>query len=387
MKKQKICIVGGSLTGLVTAISLSSLNCEIDIITGNKRKDPITSRTIAVSESNLNFLKELNIFKNNSKDYWPCSIMKLYTETNGEKLSEIIEINKDKKKNNIFYILENSKLKMLMEKKIKNTKSITIRNNEKVYEIKNSGLLKSINLKKNDYKYNLIIICSGSNSELVKNIFNEQIIENSYNEISITTVLKHKPLRNNIARQIFLDKEILALLPISNNKTSVVWSVKKSLYEKNDNIIKKKINFYAKNYLKDIKFLNKIEYKDLNFLIRKKYYSDRILLFGDALHVVHPFAGQGFNMTLRDLSCLDKILLEKIELGLDIGSTDILFEFSKKRKPINFINSIGIDLIKKSFSIKEKPIKKVRNIILENINKNKLIKDIFYDIANEGIKF
>jgi len=70
-----------------------------------------------------------------------------------------------------------------------------------------------------------------------------------------------------------------------------------------------------------------------------------------------------------------------------IGSTDILFEFSKKRKPINFINSIGIDLIKKSFSIKEKPIKKVRNIILENINKNKLIKDIFYDIANEGIKF
>ena len=387
MKKQKICIVGGSLTGLVTAISLSSLNCEIDIITGNKKKNPTTNRTIAVSESNLDFLKELNIFKNNSKDYWPCSIMKLYTEVNGEKFSEIIEINKDKKKNNIFYILENSKLKMLMEKKIKNTKSITIRNNEKVSEIKNSGLLKSINLKKNNYKYNLIIICSGSNSELVKNIFNEQIIENSYNEISITTILKHKPLRNNIARQIFLDKEILALLPISNDKTSLVWSVKKGLYKKNDNIIKKKINFYAKNYLKDIKFLNKIEYRDLNFLIRKKYYSDRILLFGDALHVVHPFAGQGFNMTLRDLSCLDKVLLEKIELGLDIGSEDILFEFSKKIKPINFINSMGIDLIKKSFSIKKKSIKKVRNIILENINKNTLIKDIFYDIANKGIKF
>ena len=92
-------------------------------------------------------------------------------------------------------------------------------------------------------------------------------------------------------------------------------------------------------------------------------------------------------MTLRDLSCLDKVLLEKIELGLDIGSEDILFEFSKKIKPINFINSMGIDLIKKSFSIKKKSIKKVRNIILENINKNTLIKDIFYDIANKGIKF
>ena len=48
---------------------------------------------------------------------------------------------------------------------------------------------------------------------------------------------------------------------------------------------------------------------------------------------------------------------------------------------------MGIDLIKKSFSIEEKPIKKVRNIILKNINKNKFIKDIFYDLANEGIKF
>ena len=92
-------------------------------------------------------------------------------------------------------------------------------------------------------------------------------------------------------------------------------------------------------------------------------------------------------MTLRDLLYLEKILFEQIELGFDIGSTDILSEFSKKIKPINFINSMGIDLIKKSFSIEEKPIKKVRNIILKNINKNKFIKDIFYDLANEGIKF
>ena len=387
MEKQKICIVGGSLTGLATAISLSNINCEIDIITENKKEDPNTNRTIAVSESNLDFLKKLGIFKNNSKTYWPCSIMKLYTGVNNEKFSEIIEINKDKKKNNIFYILENLKLKMLMEKKVKNTKSITVRNNGRVSNIKNSGLLKSINLNKKDHKYNLIIICSGSNSELVKNLFNDQIIENSYNETSITTTLTHKFLRNNVARQIFLDKEILALLPISNTKTSVVWSVQKGLYKKNNDVIKKRISFYAKNYLKNIKLLNKIEHRDLKFLVRKKYYSDRILLFGDALHVVHPFAGQGFNMTLRDLSYLEKILFEKIELGLDIGSTDILSEFSKKIKPINFINSMGIDLIKKSFSIEEKPIKKVRNIILKNINKNKFIKDIFYDLANEGIKF
>ena len=58
MKKQKICIIGGSLTGLVTAISLSKLNCEIDLITGNLVSNLKSTRTIAVSEDNFNFLND-----------------------------------------------------------------------------------------------------------------------------------------------------------------------------------------------------------------------------------------------------------------------------------------------------------------------------------------
>ena len=56
MKKQKICIIGGSLTGLVTAIGLSKLDCEIDLLTGNLTKNFKSSRTIAISENNLRFL-------------------------------------------------------------------------------------------------------------------------------------------------------------------------------------------------------------------------------------------------------------------------------------------------------------------------------------------
>ena len=59
MKKQKICIIGGSLTGLATAITLSKLNCEIDLITGNTKQNYRSNRTIAISESNFNFLYKL----------------------------------------------------------------------------------------------------------------------------------------------------------------------------------------------------------------------------------------------------------------------------------------------------------------------------------------
>ena len=383
MKKQKICIIGGNLTGLVTAISLSKLNCDIDLITSDINKNTKSNRTIAISENNFNFLNKLNISRSLKKEAWPCSIMKLYTEIKNEKFSEIFELNNDNKRKKILYMLENSKITKLMMSKIKQIKSISVKYHEKISEIATSGSLKSVKFNNNNnYKYNLIIICAGSNSSLVKNLFNDQIIENLYNEVSISAILKHSSLKNNTVRQIFLDNEILALLPISNTRTSIVWSVKKDIKEKNDLCAKKKIEFYVKNYLKNATFATNIEYKDLNFIIRNKYFQDRTLLFGDALHVLHPFVGQGFNMTLRDLACLEKILSKKIYLGLDIGSSDILSEFSSKVKPRNFVFSIGVDFLKNSFSFK-----KLRNDILKILNKSNFAKNLLFNIADKGFNF
>jgi len=308
--------------------------------------------------------------------------MKLYTEIKNHKFSEVFELNKDNKEKKILYMVENSKIMKCMINKIKQIKSISIKSHEKISEVSTSGLLKSIKIGNNKFKYNLIIICAGNNSSLVKNLFNHQIIEKSYRETAITTILNHSSLKNNTARQIFLDNEILALLPISNSKTSIVWTIKENNSEKNNLLLKKKIKFYAKNFLKNITFTTNIEYKNLKFLIRSQYFQDRILLFGDALHELHPFVGQGFNMTLRDLSCLEKILNQKINLGLDIGSPDILAEFSSETKPRNFAFSICIDLLKNSFSYKE-----LRNYMLKVLNKSNFGKDIFFNIANKGFKF
>ena len=67
MDKQKICIIGGGLTGLITAITLSKLNLKIDLITGNINQDIKSNRTIAISQSNYDFLKKYE-FSNSNKD-------------------------------------------------------------------------------------------------------------------------------------------------------------------------------------------------------------------------------------------------------------------------------------------------------------------------------
>jgi len=394
MEKQKVCIIGGGLTGLVTAIALSRLNLEIDLVTGhNINKKVKSARTIALSQNNYDFLKKLKINNLLENFFWPCDNMKLYAGNENEKFDEIFEINRSKKEQKqIFYMVKNSTLIKSLIKNIKKNKSINYQSQKKIYSIVNSGLLKSVKLKsKNNSKYNLIIVCTGAISNLVKNTPRDQFLNQSYKEFAITTILKHNSFKNNIARQIFLNNEILALLPISKTKTSIVWYVKKntmSKYENSSNLfLKKKIKLYTKDFLKKIQFISNMEFKDLNFFIRKKYFYDRVLLFGDILHQVHPLTGQGFNMVLRDLSSLKKILRSKINLGLDIGSPDILTEFSKEVKPRNFAYSLGIDFIRNCFSIENKSFNLIRNKIITKLNKNNLAKDIFYDIANTGFKF
>ena len=393
MEKQKICIVGAGLTGLITAIALSKLNLKIDLVTNSTNRNIKTNRTIAISQQNYNFLKELNFSNFSKKDFWPCSGMKLYTESEENSFFEIFELDKHKKQGKeILYMVENSKIINLMMSNIKKNKLISIKKKKKILDIIPSGTLKSLKFNNDEdvAKYNLIIICTGNDSSLIKKIFKDEAFQYSYKETAITSILKHNSLQNNVARQIFLNNEIIAFLPISKTKTSIVWTVNKNIVndlKKNDLLLKNKIKFYAKDYLKNVKFATNFEYRDLNFSIRKKYYQDRILLFGDALHVVHPLAGQGFNMTIRDLESLRKTLKSKIELGLDIGTSDILSEFSEKIKPENFIYSFGIDFLKNCFSIKSENVKKLRNNIILKLSKNNIVKDIFFNLANKGFKF
>jgi len=393
MEKQKICIIGGGLTGLITAATLSKLNLDVDLITDSIGKNQNSSRTIAISQNNYNFLKKIDILKFSKNEFWPCSKMKLYAKNKKDKFTEIYELDNNKQpQKQILYMMKNSKIMDHLIKNIKKNKLISLKIKKKISKINTLGLLKEIKYNyKNTSKYNLIILCTGNNSNLVKTFFNGKSFERNYDEISLSVILKHSKFKNNIARQIFLDDEIFALLPISNKKTSIVWSIKKKIINEYKNkkktILKNKIKFYTKNFLNNVKFLSKIEQKNLNLLIRRQYYKDRILLFGDALHVVHPLAGQGFNMVIRDLIDLEKILKNKINLGLDIGSSDVLLEFSNKTKSRNLIYSLGIDFIRNSFSFERKTFKNIRNEIITKFNKNNFSKNLFYNLADKGLEF
>ena len=116
----------------------------------------------------------------------------------------------------------------------------------------------------------------------------------------------------------------------------------------------------------------------------RNYYHGNILAFGDLLHKIHPLAGQGFNMTLRDIKIISGIIKKKIDLGLPIDSS-INYEFENKTKHKNFIFSNSIDFIYELFNLERKSKNKIISKSIQKIGNYSSINKLFREIANKGI--
>ena len=143
----------------------------------------------------------------------------------------------------------------------------------------------------------------------------------------------------------------------------------------------KKYNFKYK-----IKKFDKINVFDLKSFILRSYYHKNILAFGDLLHRIHPLAGQGFNMTIRDIKTLVNIINKKINLGMPIDSS-VNKEFEKNLRHKNYIFLNGIDLIHEFFNFERKFNSTVLTKSIKFLGRNPSVNKMFTSIADKGINF
>ncbi len=110
------------------------------------------------------------------------------------------------------------------------------------------------------------------------------------------------------------------------------------------------------------------------------------MAFGDLLHRIHPLAGQGFNMTVRDIKTLINIIKHKIDLGMPIDNS-VNKEFEKELRHKNYIFSNGIDLIHEFFNFERKLNSSVLTKSIKLIGRNPSLNKMFTTIADRGINF
>ena len=139
------------------------------------------------------------------------------------------------------------------------------------------------------------------------------------------------------------------------------------------------INRYNNKY--KITKISEVESFNIKFSVLRKYVYKNILSFGDLIHKVHPLAGQGFNMTIRDIKSLSDILDENINLGIDDGEI-IAKKFQEKNKHLNFIYGLGIDSINTFFELDSKLNNNLSEPIFKILKGNKLLNNYATFLSN-----
>ena len=357
-----VCILGNGLTALTLAKALVNNEINVDVFYSKKNYKISDTRTIGISKNNIDFFNSDII--NIEKIIWNLKKIEIFSENlNKERL-----INFETNNDQLFSTLKNDKLYNLLEKNLLKNKLFK----SKFISKKNLSFLN---------EYELIINCDPSNL-ITNRYFNKKIIK-KYNSYAYTTIITHDQILNDTAFQIFTKKGPLAFLPISNRQTSIVYSLYNSMNQKEkkiDQLIKDK-NFRYK--IKNIDKINSFELKSLNL---RSYYHDNILAFGDLLHKVHPLAGQGFNMTIRDIKILLEIIKKKLDVGLSLDSS-VNSEFQKKLRHKNFIFSNGVDLIHEFFNFERKMKTNFLSKSVKLIGNYPSINKIFTKIADRGVLF
>jgi len=378
MNKQKICIIGDGLSGSATAAIMSKQYVSIDLYSGNKRNNKnLDNRTTAVSESNFQFIKSnLNL----SNDiFFPCKEINLFFE---DKKKIINFLNFNEKNKNSMYIFKNKNLKKKLDK------IITLKQNIKLIKKKIENInseYTSNSLGKKKIFYDLIILSIGGLSKFYSKIESNRSIKKNYEEVAITGIVKHNAKIIN-ASQFFLKEGPLVILPFKKKTFSTVWSVDNNFFNLNKKNLKKILIKKLKTLLnvKEIKNIEYIRTFPINLNLKTKYFKKNILILGDGLHTVHPIAGQGFNLVLRDIKKLTELMSKNSRLGLLFKDSFMFKDFYNSRKPENNLIGFGINLTN-SFFKDSKYFSILKIKILNNINNFDFIKKISKSVADRGI--
>ena len=357
----KVCVLGSGLSALALAKALVNLNISVNLVDFKKNYKINKFRTIGISKSNVNYFNK-NII-NIEKIIWKLNKIEIYSDNlKNEKI-----LNFENNNEYLFSIVKNFEIYQILHKSLSKNKFFKkIKTNKQ-----------SIKLEEYD-----LIINTDYNNVFTKKFFNKKI-EKKYDSLAYATIINHEKVLNNVAIQIFTKKGPLAFLPISNHQTSIVYSMHnfKNYSTENINNLIYKYNFKYK-----IKHIEKIISFDLKSYLLRSFYHDKILAFGDLLHKIHPLAGQGFNMTIRDINCLNNIINKKIEIGLPLDSS-VNNEFEKKLKHKNYIFSNSIDFIHEIFDLDRRFNNKILSKSVKLFGKNPYLNKFFTQIADKGITF
>lgn len=226
----------------------------------------------------------------------------------------------------------------------------------------------------------LVIAAEGKQSRLRQEA-GIPVTEWRYDQVGIVCTVAHDHPHRGIAHEHFLPSGPFASLPMTGNRSSIVWTERPSLAKAalalDDDAFSAELQRRFGHWLGAVRIVGRRWSYPLGLMHAARYIDRRLALVGDSAHLIHPIAGQGLNLGLRDVAALAETIVDARRLGLDIGRSDVLDRYQRWRRVDN-LTLIGVtDGLNRLFSTALPPVALARQLGLAAVNAMPGLKRIF----------
>lgn len=208
----------------------------------------------------------------------------------------------------------------------------------------------------------------------------------SYDQIAIVLVAQHERPHRGVAQEKFLPGGPFAILPMTDgengeHRSSIVWTERadlaRRLLELDPPRFQAEFARRFGDHLGAVSPSGPRWWYPLGLVHAERYVDTRLVLVGDAAHGIHPIAGQGYNLGVRDIAALVEVLVDAKRLGLDVGSADTLERYAQWRRTDNLTMVAATDLLNRLFSNDFGPLRLARDLGLAAVNRVPQLRRFF----------
>jgi len=207
----------------------------------------------------------------------------------------------------------------------------------------------------------------------------------NYNQSAIVTTVAHERDHHGRAEEHFLPAGPFAILPLTGRRCSIVWTEEAREAERivalADGEFHDELEKRFGLQLGDIDVIGPRRTFPLGLFTARSFIAERLALIGDAAHIIHPIAGQGLNMGLRDVAALAEAVADAARLGLDIGAPDVLERYQRWRRFDTAMMGVATDGLNRLFSNRSDVLRLIRDVGLGLVECMPPLKRLFIRAA------
>lgn len=371
----ELLIAGGGLIGLLLAVACAGAGLTVAVV---DRQDPAASldegfdgRTSAIAYGSHKALEGIGVWPGVAASAEP--ILEIRIADDGSPLFLHYDHRELGTGTPLGYIVENRVLRRALIDRVRSTPNLVFLAPLAVASVSASLLAATASLSDGrEIRARLAAAADGQRSPL-RQAAGIRTFEWQYQQRAIVTTVCHQRPHHGIAVEHFLPAGPFAILPMTGNRSSIVWTERAELVPRllglSDAAFAQELADRFGDFLGTIEPIGPRWAYPLSLLLAERYAAPRLALVGEAAHMIHPIAGQGLNLGIRDVAVLAELVIDARRLGLDIGDEALLMQYQRWRRFDSLALAAVTDSLNRLFSNSFAPLRLARDIGLAAVHR------------------